>query len=252
MLIITEASLAAEVIDATRPILSTTELLALPLRYQPDLLATHANTLSNLYSRSPSVTSLAADPADGFADLSLEDSIGSLDQLPQTPEADDIVDPLSTVRRRTKKPFWLRRPVLFTRKQKSADKPVTTSESAEKHEDGITSSEAVKIARNVDLEDDDPNTAPEREDLDQKIVRECLREMRGLFFSPFFDITHTLQWKHAKRKDDAADATHAEPFGNLPLWKRADKRFWWNRHLIAPFVEAGVRFFHCFPSLVQI
>ena len=31
-----------------------------------------------------------------------------------------------------------------------------------------------------------------------------------------------------------------EPHANLPLWRRVDRKFWWNEHLAGPFVEAGV------------
>ena len=31
-----------------------------------------------------------------------------------------------------------------------------------------------------------------------------------------------------------------EPNPTLPLWRRVDKRFWWNEWLIKPFVDAGV------------
>lgn len=31
-----------------------------------------------------------------------------------------------------------------------------------------------------------------------------------------------------------------EPNPTLPLWRRVDKRFWWNEWLLKPFVDAGV------------
>jgi len=33
-----------------------------------------------------------------------------------------------------------------------------------------------------------------------------------------------------------------EPFNNAPLWKRVDRKFWWNEHLLKPFIEASVKF----------
>jgi phosphatidylinositol 4-phosphatase len=32
----------------------------------------------------------------------------------------------------------------------------------------------------------------------------------------------------------------AEPNSNLPLWRRVDRRFWWNEEVVSNFVEAGV------------
>ena len=29
---------------------------------------------------------------------------------------------------------------------------------------------------------------------------------------------------------------------NVPLWKRVDRKFWWNEHLLKPFIEASVSF----------
>jgi len=33
-----------------------------------------------------------------------------------------------------------------------------------------------------------------------------------------------------------------EPYHNSPLWKRVDRKFWWNEHLLKPFIEASVIF----------
>jgi len=32
----------------------------------------------------------------------------------------------------------------------------------------------------------------------------------------------------------------AEPHSHLPLWRRGDKKFWWNSALIQPFADAGL------------
>jgi hypothetical protein len=32
----------------------------------------------------------------------------------------------------------------------------------------------------------------------------------------------------------------SEPNPTLPLWRRVDKRFWWNEWLLKPFIDAGV------------
>lgn len=77
------------------------------------------------------------------------------------------------------------------------------------------------------------------------------------------DITHSLQHKQeqiAKTQKqnvllaelDALDPSAqfmasgedvdvlAEPLPTLPLWRRADRQFWWNEHLLKPFIDAGV------------
>jgi hypothetical protein len=34
---------------------------------------------------------------------------------------------------------------------------------------------------------------------------------------------------------------NVEPLAHLPLWRRVDRRFWWNEGLMQSFVDAGVR-----------
>lgn len=34
---------------------------------------------------------------------------------------------------------------------------------------------------------------------------------------------------------------NAEPLAHFPLWRRVDRRFWWNEDLMQGFVDAGVR-----------
>lgn len=75
-----------------------------------------------------------------------------------------------------------------------------------------------------------------QKELDDKLVAETLRTFRGLYFSYETDVTRTLQNKAAEPK--------AESFDHLPLWRRADKRFWFNAHLMSSFVAAGVSVFH--------
>lgn len=40
---------------------------------------------------------------------------------------------------------------------------------------------------------------------------------------------------------------HADRFSHLPLWRRVDRRFWWNEELMQPFVNAGVGFYLAAP-----
>ncbi|GAA5970206.1 hypothetical protein JCM11641_000310 [Rhodosporidiobolus odoratus] len=79
---------------------------------------------------------------------------------------------------------------------------------------------------------DDAEVRASQQALDQKLVAECLRMLRGLLFSYDTDITRSLQAKHEQRAESSIN--------HLPLWRLADKRFFFNRHLVEPLVQAGL------------
>ncbi|OBZ69155.1 Proteasome subunit beta type-5 [Grifola frondosa] len=111
-----------------------------------------------------------------------------------------------------------------------------------------------------------PSTAEEKHsELEQKILRECVREFTrgGMYFAYSFDITRSLQHKHdlvakaklqnslledlnaldeSKRLSPLGDKVDvlAEPSATLPLWRRVDRHFWWNEWLSKPFIDAGL------------
>ncbi|KII89160.1 hypothetical protein PLICRDRAFT_40794 [Plicaturopsis crispa FD-325 SS-3] len=109
-----------------------------------------------------------------------------------------------------------------------------------------------------------PKTAEEQHsELEDKIVRESIREFTkgGMYFAYNFDITRSLQHKQAiiakSQKQNALLAdldvleansspvgdkvdVLAEPHPTLPLWRRVDRRFWWNEALSKPFIDAGL------------
>lgn len=128
-----------------------------------------------------------------------------------------------------------------------------------------------------------PTTEEKHNELEDKIIRECVREFTrgGMYFAYTFgkllstcnaylwsdlmilDITRSMQQKQeliAKGKKqntllaelNALEDTQklsplgekvdifAEPSGNLPLWRRVDRQFWWNEWLSKPFIDAGV------------
>ncbi|RPD66400.1 hypothetical protein L226DRAFT_530498 [Lentinus tigrinus ALCF2SS1-7] len=111
-----------------------------------------------------------------------------------------------------------------------------------------------------------PQTIEEKHsELEAKIVRECIREFTrgGMYFAYSYDITRSLQHKHelvAKTKTqnalletlNALDNSNrlspvsetvdvlAEPSAALPLWRRVDRRFWWNEWLSKPLIDAGL------------
>ncbi|TFK42309.1 SacI homology domain-containing protein [Crucibulum laeve] len=117
-----------------------------------------------------------------------------------------------------------------------------------------------------------PATVEERHsELEDKIVRECVREFTkgGMYFAYTFDITRSLQHKQeqvlksqkqhallaglgALPSPEAGSPTPegphegekvspmAEPYPTLPLWRRVDKQFWWNEWLSKPLMDAGL------------
>lgn len=122
----------------------------------------------------------------------------------------------------------------------------------------------------------DASTTPEppkRQELEHKIVRQIVREFgAGFFFSYDFDLTRTLQHKRQVvsqrtatgaafsdliQKDNtlfppsqsstfqtpinpALDEDFIEPDIQVPLWRRVDKRFFWNEWLMKDFIDLGL------------
>lgn len=108
-----------------------------------------------------------------------------------------------------------------------------------------------------------PTTLDEKHsELEEKILREVVKEYgKGeMYFAYNFDITRSLQnkqdqiCKNQKRNSLLADLNAldssfaigdkvdvlAEPSPTLPLWRRADRQFWWNEWLSKPFIDAGL------------
>ncbi|KAJ7109515.1 SacI homology domain-containing protein [Mycena epipterygia] len=110
------------------------------------------------------------------------------------------------------------------------------------------------------------STEEQHSEIEDKIVKECIREFTkgGMYFAYTFDITRSLQHKqeqvaksqkqHALLADLNALPSHdsaaqsedgkidvlVEPHPTLPLWRRVDRQFWWNEWMAKPFVDAGV------------
>ena len=84
-------------------------------------------------------------------------------------------------------------------------------------------------------------------ELEDKLVREAAKLFaRGeMWFSYDLDLTTSLQRKResiesAKTEGETAGLPFQEPGLNMPLWKRVDRRFWYNEHLQSDFVDAGL------------
>ncbi|KAG9017184.1 hypothetical protein FRB90_001450 [Tulasnella sp. 427] len=128
-----------------------------------------------------------------------------------------------------------------------------------------------------------PKTPEEkRTQLETRVVREIAREFsRGIFYYTHdFDLTRSLQHKHEmlqafqdqderqsdptwrtvispetpqrssrpnkgshEKESDYSISPLAEPQSNLPLWRRVDRKFWWNEVMAKPFTDAGLHSF---------
>ena len=90
-------------------------------------------------------------------------------------------------------------------------------------------------------------------ELEDKLVREAAKLFaRGeMWFAYDLDLTTTLQRKQQLLSAPGADAAAAaggagtplpfrEPSALVPLWKRIDRKFWYNEYLSREFVDAGL------------
>ncbi|KAJ6547710.1 SacI homology domain-containing protein [Mycena capillaripes] len=110
------------------------------------------------------------------------------------------------------------------------------------------------------------STEEQHSELEDKIVRECIREFTkgGMYFAYTFDVTRSLQHKQeqvtksqkqhalladldalpspdpAPQDEDSTTDVLVEPNPTLPLWRRVDRQFWWNEWMSKPFIDAGV------------
>lgn len=171
-------------------------------------------------------------------------------------QAEGAKDPLATTRGSLKRPFWRRSPFApqaATPTPPAPAPPPATSAAAI----GAFIIPEATFSSTASV-DGDLAAIASRKDLDEKVVKECMRQLNGMYFSHAFDITHSLQHKCEAAQSSAATSSPSpssskdppppasprgglvEPASYLPLWRRADKRFWWNAHLMEPFVEAGV------------
>lgn len=152
-----------------------------------------------------------------------------------------------------KRPFWakLKRTLSaksgVTQTSPQADAAVKgTSDSRTAQRDPVPKLSADEVqAATVRPATNDPELLRAGLELDRKVLGETLRTMRGMYFSYSIDVTRSLQAKdelrRASREGENSSGGLVEPNPTLPLWRRADKRFFWNAHLMQPFIEAGVR-----------
>ncbi|KAK4703087.1 phosphatidylinositol 4-phosphatase, partial [Phenoliferia sp. Uapishka_3] len=245
LILITDASVVATLFDPSRAIHTVDGLLSVPLDLVTarPLLAKHAAKQAS--RRSSSKAEAEADTTDGD-DSSTETDIASLSDAgtgrdsEASPEADEspIIlpkDPNATVKAR--RSFWKRSPFAGSSASTASVASSATTESKDL-------SETIPALVTAPDSPASKETVASQIELDTKIVHECARELKGMYFSHTFDITRSIQHKHelasgTMSPNNKEAPAFLEPSSHLPLWRRADRRFWWNAHLMAPFVEAG-------------
>jgi len=196
-----------------------------------------------------------------------EGTMGSMSRESIAPEADE--DPIQPVDR-SKRFSWNK--FLPARKQPKAAAP----------KEGEIQEESTKEASpttSVEFPADSsakpfPSDPPQRRELETKIIRQLTREFAsgGFFYATSFDLTHSLQNKRRKlvSRHNTDTALHTllknastssvslaedapegvtddfiEPDIHLPLWRRADRRFFWNEWLLKDFIDLGLHAFIC-------
>jgi hypothetical protein len=257
LILISEATSVATLFDERKQVHTVSSLLSVPLSPSSAKAALAKFSAKQKLLR-PVLQDLGETTGGESDEYSTdgEDTDGQSFATSDAPEADaaPIVikgdsDPLATIR--AKQPFWKKNP--FAPRPPPPTPPkigelsIPDVNSAFEGDSRSTSGttlplpaaapSVVEAATTAPSEADAATTAAQIE-LDAKVVRECLRELKGMYFSTTIDITRSMQ-----NKSDATDGkTFEEPNRNLPLWRRADRRFWWNAHLLSAFVDAGVSF----------
>jgi phosphatidylinositol 4-phosphatase len=196
-----------------------------------------------------------------------EGTMGSMSRESIAPEADE--DPIQPVDR-SKRFSWNK--FLPVRKQPKAAAP--TEGEIQEDPTKETSPRASTYPPVDPSAKPFPSDPPQRRDLETKIIRQLTREFAsgGFFYTTTFDLTHTLQNKRRKlvSRQNTDTALHTllknpstssvslaedasenvtddfvEPDIHLPLWRRADRRFFWNEWLLKDFIDLGLHAFIC-------
>ncbi|GAA5941804.1 uncharacterized protein JCM15063_000776 [Sporobolomyces koalae] len=256
LILITDSSHAATLPDQhSSKVRTVSSLVAIPLASpeaaQPVLAkqaarqARYRESVKSIGNALQAVKAPQSDTSDS-EESDDEDEAVEADSVPAAP----VVNP--------KRPFWQR---AFSRNRAQAPQPGSHDGSVAADQSSLPSSESppqttkepprdpneaqpsstadttslpttVVEATNPTAQVDDADVRESQRELDNKLVAELIRTFRGLYFSFEADITRTMQAKATESKGDS--------FNHLPLWRRADKRFWFNAHLMSSFVAAGL------------
>ncbi|GAA5909534.1 hypothetical protein JCM5296_006064 [Sporobolomyces johnsonii] len=256
LLLITDTSVAATLPDPhASKVLSVKSLIAIPLgsldaartvisKQSAKEAARHRKSLSAASIVTNSTLDSKARSGEAAEDSDSDDSSVTEDEADAAPAVVPSQDSATA-----KRPFWQR---AFSRNlTKPAPRAVVEVLQAEQPLPSTSSSATTSSADPTALPApstsvpavvdeathssagvDDEEVRESQKELDDKLLIECLRTLTGLYYSFDTDITRSLQSKASEAK--------AGPLEHLPLWRRVDKRFWFNSHLMSPFVEAGL------------
>ncbi|BGO97801.1 hypothetical protein RTG_01406 [Rhodotorula toruloides ATCC 204091] len=260
LIVVTDSTVTATLPDLQNPhsrpkILSANSLLAIPLgSYDAakTVIMRHLSKQAARRKRSASVASTASATslATGEGAASMEEDTSEDESSADEADAAPIVLPQAG--EKAKRPFWQRTfsrgfgkkpcpapPAVASAEETSTEKvddpntasPPNATDAPDLPAVAATATEPSSTGTGASTPPDDEEVRESQRELDEKLVAECLRVFTGLYFSFNTDITRGLQAKHERRNDGLK---------HLPLWRSADKRFWFNQHLLAPFVQAGL------------
>ena len=66
----------------------------------------------------------------------------------------------------------------------------------------------------------------------QEVIK-MYNDSDAFYYSTTYDLTSSVQHQYSKSYG-----------GNQPIWKRADKRFFWNKHMLKELLEQQVCYYH--------
>lgn len=203
---------------------------------------------------------------DGYATTA-----GSMSRESIAPEADE--DPIAPMENKKRFSWNKFLPIRKQVKTPSAEKDVAElKEEVDEEESTPQGETSSRSSADKTEQKPFPTDPPTRRDLETKIIRQITREFSsgGFFFSYNFDLTHSVQAKRrklaSKHNSEAALASLlnssrssidlpastqtqtlgddlVEPDIQVPLWRRADRRFFWNEWLMNDFIDKGLHAF---------
>ena len=257
------AKSAVLALDQSREIRTVESLISIPLTHELALAR-----IRSIAQQQASTISTTHDESDLEEE---EDLIAEADDIPSVTEMTQDVDSLKATLRATKrtKNFWRLSPFLPNSTPAPAilAQPSSPPSNADNHLPILAPLSTIPAIPALPTSSE---TIALRIALDEKVAKEVLRVLKGMYFSFEFDITHSLQRKHEKVTEEkrksrlAEEAKEAKVKGKLrksnpgptslaevedlgglaepsemePLYRRADPRFWFNHHLVTDFVKS--------------
>lgn len=255
-----ESELVATLLDPPRTILSPRKLLSIPLEHSAANAALAPYRDSNYAGRKANVASSVtdSDSTDGDSDDQSDGEVEGLQELglgpsvpsSAVPELAEGKQPVPARKLWDRLAFYPRPPI----PPPPPPPPSISPSPSSTYPPTFTNTSESNLTSTRPSTPGEVQLATSRRLLDAKILRELLVILsEGMYFSFDFDITTSLQRKHAlstsrsnpasfKLKSNDSDgpaepAGLVEPLSHLPLWRNADKRFFFNKHLQHAFIQ---------------